>query len=321
MISGARTRTGADSPPLGVWMAVVCLLLVTVVSYKFFFEHSVENFSYVGPEFVVVNGERLMKFSASGDAGTGGGRGRDTRLQVVSLGTSLTKYATYSEQNANPSEAELLSINELNLLNISCPDGRLIHFSPLWDHIIASRPDFILIHDDLLSANYDPRDIIRRFIKGWLRSMFGGGDPLGQGDRVGSALNYQVNRVDLDPSPGIVAQRIALLQRRYEWRPDLSPEFIALAHQARQEGIGVAVVHLSRQNLFRVQYLDALRGWLAGLGSALASCDDIPLWVSPTHWEEDDYYDSSHLNDQGRDRFMGWLLSKLQAVPEEASDQ
>lgn len=165
-MSQRTDRTAKSLPPLWVWAVTVSLLLVTFVFYKLFFEERVERVSNKRSEFFSVNTERLRKFAD--------GRSGGAQFRVVLLGTSLTRFATYPEQDSEHMEIKFIKHTGLELCNISKPAAILDDFAALHQEIIQARPDVLIIQDDLLrsyedwSRSGEIRNIVRINIEGLL---------------------------------------------------------------------------------------------------------------------------------------------------------
>lgn len=309
-----RTYNAANRlSPLWVWAVVVCLLLLTFVVYRLFLEERVQKMT--NQAFIAVNAERLQKF-AGNEAG-------ETRFRVVSLGTSLTRAATYPEYSGKYSG--LGFPGGLKVLNISRPGARFDHFTTILPQVIAAHPDVLLIHADLLRladarmslavAGRECRSLIER----WFGELAGLA-PVNKDDSLEDEWRWQNNRACSGSSPvRVTDERIAKKRAQYSQEVVLPPAFIELVGQARERGIRVVVLHVSRHYELRQHYSRLLGEWLVGLRTALLPLKDIPVWISPGNFAQEDYCDFSHLNENGREKFTTWLLPHLADLADEIS--
>lgn len=291
-------------PPLWVWTIVAGLLITTFVLYKLFVAEHVENLPLAGSEFYAVNSERLQKFT---DAKQG-----LAQLSVVSIGTSLTHFATHSGYEAG---AAFSSKEVVSLLNISRASARFVDFEPLLEQILDAHPDILLVHSDLfLFERREGAMVTRTSIKNWLRSM-----TWLKVNAIEREWRNQERRDCQDRGAVNTEEKISYLEELYSEQVSLPPSFIRLASRAREKGVRVVVISLARHYSLRRDHSRAFHTRQTALRVALEPFDGIPLWVSPDSWGSEYYCDFSHLNDNGRDKFMGWLLPRLQGQNDEVS--
>jgi len=136
------------SPPLSVW---ICSILIVIIFF------GMVSFAVQKKEAYLFH-KKLGKIDAN-------------KINVIAIGTSLTRYALYPDKVMN-SLAKSKGINNLNFIKFSYSGRTLYHFNALFKQMCCHRPDIVFLDTSLVF--YRPKSILKariRDIKYFLRTL------------------------------------------------------------------------------------------------------------------------------------------------------
>lgn len=273
------------------------------------------------PSFVEFNAERFNEFIAIPD--------EDDVLRVVLLTDSRGKYAI--DIGKDPKET------------VTAPDGTKIRalrvvehwavfdrFSPLLEHVLASRPDVIVMPPEVLVREWKSIGTLK-----YIRDKF-------------ATEYFMVDTGTLPENAKTGAPAEGVDAMKFDFNSDALVQFHtpclnAFDDGALKEHIGG---HLNKLMTYYVDGINAVRGdafitraaslgvrvLLVGIPTSKeykkyqderlapsveyiierqTAKDGVTYDVPPEQWDHDHYCDAIHMNPQGRKKYTGWLLRRL----------
>lgn len=293
-------------PPLRAVVAALAIASLVMMSFvgAFFWEDWANSKSRF---FFDYHCKRLAAFNSTDNAG------ERRRLKVVAVGTSILGRATYydSEMDAYAGSLGL----PLSYLRITEPHGGTLDWRPLFDQIIASGPNVILIENYYLFYSWNAYNGLLTQLQNYFKT--------------------QVNRTCRLKSWGIDYAEVSDSLRGYEEaRPTkqpiaeknttrrivmgemqafgLRPGYREILEVCHQRGIAIVVLDMplapavtkGEENLrIMNDTLAELEG--EGLLKRLNGPEDI---------SQGDFFDLMHMNDSGQRKYSGWLVKRLQEM-------
>lgn len=296
-------------PPLRVWaaVAVVALLLAAAVwpSYRKALRDG---------DFLDANRPRIAEFAADQELGGAGPR-------IVALGNSLLYRGIWFDGTMATVAARYGAPN-WHFLRIVRSMGGYRNFTPLFEPILAARPDLLILQSDLLLENVQPigyGEYLSYSARSWLRQATG--RPSLQRTAVIDQLRDREDNPPFRRSDAVLARYVAARPYALPLPAPARAEIEELLLLAKAAGIRVVVLDLPRSAASREAVAVCRRGSGGDATEAWLRQGDLATWLEcPLAFDDDCFYDYAHLNAAGRDKLVSWLVGALARELKSAGD-
>jgi hypothetical protein len=233
-------------------------------------------------------------------------------LRVVSVGDSYSRFSfPYDEKLEKIASERGLS---LKFTRFTKNNGKQRHFAVLLPHVLAAKPDIMLLEADpfIVDSLRRSSSFLGSFRRG-IRNikMKVQGKKSGLLSRENSKAGPE-RTDDWTTKPEMVEDRLREMKKGLIPSPPIMPEaYEKFLTAAKDQGIRVILLDLGHSKVVNEAISSEFKDQITANLATLEARYPIEVWRFPSNLPLTHYKDISHLNVRGQRVFMDWLFDRL----------